>query len=95
MDNNVKTQTYTLMLICGTELGRDEAARINEMKAKYRILPKQFGEYAGEKVFEIEKVCVGTKTMNYQSYLNCRNYSFIVKLLGQPVFTPIYKLTQN
>ena len=95
MDNNVKTKTYTLMLISGTELGRDEAARINEMKAKYRILPKQFGEYDEEKVFEIEKVCVGTKTMNYQSYLNCRNYSFIVKLLGQPVFTPIYKLTQK
>ncbi len=95
MDNNVKTQTYTLMLICGTELGRDEAARVNEMKVKYRILPKQFGEYDGEKVFEIEKVCVGTKTMNYESYLNCRNYSFIVKLLGQPVFSPIYKLTQK
>ena len=65
------------------------------MKVKYRILPKQFGEYDGEKVFEIEKVCVGTKSMNYQSYLNCRNYSFIVKLLGQPVFSPIYKLTQK
>ncbi|MDC1224450.1 cobalamin-dependent protein [Pelagibacteraceae bacterium] len=95
MDNNVKTQTYTLMLIVGTELGRDESARVNEIKAKFRILPKQFGQYNGERVFEIEKVCVGTKTMSYQSYLNCRNYSFIVKLLGQPVFTPIYKLTQK
>ncbi len=95
MDNNVKTQTYTLMLIVGTELGRDESARVNEIKAKFRILPKQFGEYNDEKVFEIEKVCVGTKTMTYQSYLNCRNYSFIVKLLGQPVFTPVYKLTQK
>ena len=95
MDNNVKTQTYTLMLIVGTELGRDESARVNEIKAKFRILPKQFGKYNGEKVFEIEKVCVGTKTMSYQSYLNCRNYSFIVKLLGQPVFTPIYKLIQK
>ena len=95
MDNNVKTQTYTLMLIVGTELGRDESARVNEIKAKFRILPKQFGQYNGERVFEIEKVCVGTKTMSYQSYLNCRNYSFIVKLLGQPVFTPIYKLIQK
>ena len=95
MDNNVKTQTYTLMLIVGTELGRDESARVNEIKAKFRILPKQFGQYNGERVFEIEKVCVGTKTMSYQSYLNCRNYSFIVKLLGQPVFSPIYKLIQK
>ena len=34
------------------------------MKTKFRILPKQFGEYGGEKVFEIEKVCVGTNTMS-------------------------------
>ena len=26
---------------------------------------------------------------------NCRNYSFIVKLLGHPAFDPIYKLTQK
>ena len=95
MENNVNTQTYTLMMICGTELGRDEANRKYEMKAKFRILPKQFGEYGGEKVFEIEKVCVGTNTMNYQSYLNCRNYSFLVKFLGQPVFAPVYKLVKK
>ena len=95
MNNNVKTQTYTLMMICGTELGRDEAIRKYGMKAKYRILPKQFGEYDGEKVFEIEKVCIETNTMSYQNYLNCRNYSFLVKLLAQPVFSPIYKLIQK
>ena len=33
--------------------------------------------------------------MNYQSYLNCRNYSFIVKLLGHTIFLPISKLTQK
>ena len=33
--------------------------------------------------------------MNYQSYLNCRNYSFLVKFLGQPVFTPVYKLVKK
>ena len=65
------------------------------MKAKYRILPKQFGEYCGEKVFEIEKICLATNTMNLQSYLNCRNYSFIVRLLGQPAFQPVYKLTNK
>ena len=33
--------------------------------------------------------------MNYQEYLNCRNYSFIAKLLGHPVFKPIDKLTRK
>ena len=95
MDNNVQTRTYSLMMLCGAELGRDKAIKQFNMKSKYRILPKQFGEYCGEKVFEIEKICIGTDTMNYQSYMKCRNYSFIIQLLGHQAFTPIYKLTQK
>ena len=48
-----------------------------------------------KKIVEIEQICVGTNTMSFQNYLNCRNYSFIVRLLGHPVFVPIYKLTQK
>ena len=70
------------MMLCGAELGRDEAIKKYEMESKFRILPKQFGEYRGNKVFEIERICVGTNTMSYQGYLNFRNYSFILKLLG-------------
>ena len=46
------------------------------MKSKYRILPKQFGSYNGKKVFEIEKVCIATESMNEQDYLECRNFGF-------------------
>ena len=95
MDIHVETRTYSLMMLCGTELGRDAAIKKFDIKSKFRILPKQFGEYRGKKIFEIEKISVGTNTMNFQSYLNCRNYSFIVKLLGHSVFSPIYKLTQK
>jgi radical SAM superfamily enzyme YgiQ (UPF0313 family) len=95
MDNNVMTGTYTLMMLCGAELGRDAAIKKHEMLSKYRVLPKQFGDYHGKKVFEIEQVCVGTNTMSYESYLNCRNFSFILQLLSASIFSPIYKLTQK
>jgi hypothetical protein len=95
MDNHVQARTYTLMMLCGAELGRDKAIKKFNLKSKYRILPKQFGEYRNKKILEIENICVGTSTMNYQNYLNCRNYSFIVKLLGHPIFTPIDKLTKK
>ncbi len=95
MDNHIQTHTYTLMMLCGAELGRDEAIKEFDMKSKYRILPKAFGEYLGKKSFEIERICVGTSTMSYQGYLNCRNYSFIVKLLSHPFFIPIYTLTHK
>ena len=53
MDNHVQTQTYTLMMLCGATLGRDQAIKKFNMLSKYRILPKAFGEYFGKKSFEI------------------------------------------
>jgi hypothetical protein len=65
------------------------------MKSKFRVLSRQFGEYCGKKIFEIEQICVGTNTMSFQSYLKCRNYNLIVQILGHPIFRPVYKLTQK
>ena len=90
MERNVQPGTYTLMMLCGAELGRDMAIKKYGMKSKYRILPKQFGEYENLKTLEIEKICVGTNTMSQNDYLECRNFSFIVKLLANQVFNPIY-----
>ena len=90
MDHNVQPGTYTLMMLCGAELGRDKAVSKYGMIDKWRILPKQFGEYNGKKALEIERICVATNTMSYKEYLNCRNYSFVVKLLANQVFAPIY-----
>ncbi len=95
MEHNVQPGTYTLMMLCGTELGRDHAINKYSMISKWRILPKQFGSYNNKKSLEIEKICVGTNTMDYKSYLNCRNYSFIVKLLASPAFSPVYKIVKN
>jgi hypothetical protein len=50
MDQNITAGAFTLMMLCGAELGRDQAIKTHGMKSKYRILPKQFGEYDGEKV---------------------------------------------
>jgi len=95
MDHNVQVGTYTLMMLCGAELGRDHAINKFGMKAKWRILPKQFGKYRNKKTFEVERICIETNTMKFENYLNCRNYSFVVKLLANQVFAPIYKLVKN
>ena len=95
MDNGVVAQIYTLMQLCGAELGRDESIKKYDLKSRYRILPKQFGNYHGKRVLEVEQVCVGSNTMSFESYLRCRNNSFFVKLLSQHIFFPIQKLTQK
>ena len=95
MENHVQTRTFGLMMLCGAELGRDRAIKKYELVGKHRILPKQFGTYFGKKLIETEEICVSTNTMNFQSYLNCRNYSFVLKLLGHPIFFPINKLLKK
>jgi len=95
LDNNITPDTYTLMMLCGAELGRDEAIEKFEMKSKFRLLPKAFGEYKGKKVFDIEQICIQTNTMSFESYLRCRNYSLLARLLNHKLFEPIYQLTQK
>ena len=90
MEHNVQALTFTLMMLPGSEIAFDLSVKNYGLKAKYRVLPKQFGEYNGKKLFEIEPVCVETNTMSFQNFLNCRNYSFIVNLLASNVFIPIY-----
>ena len=91
MENSIVPDTFTLMMLCGAELGRDQAIKKYNMKSKFRILPKEYGIYKGTKTFEIEKICVETNTMSYESYLNCRNHSLFVRLLNHKLFLPIHK----
>ncbi len=69
---------YTLMLLPGTNLATDEMREKYKYIVKYRLLPTQFGEYGGQKTFEIEEVSVGTKDMNYAEYLEMRELFFFV-----------------
>ena len=95
MDRGIQPETYTLMLLVGAEFGRDQAIQKHTMQSKYRILPKQFGNYAEKKIFEIERVCIGTNSMSEKEYLQCRNFGFLNRVLSQPLFASVYKLAER
>jgi hypothetical protein len=59
------------------------------MKTGYRLLPRQFGDYGGVKIFEIEEVCVETNTMSFDEYLECRGLCLILKLFSFSQFDTI------
>jgi hypothetical protein len=65
------------------------------MKSKWRIVPRDFGIYREKKVFDVERVCVGTNTMAYDDYLECRRFSFIVIFFSNFIFTPIRRLLEK
>jgi len=95
LDAGVSIGTYTLMMLQGAELGRDEAIKKYGMEGRWRIVPREFGIYKGKKVFDVEQVCVGTNTMPYKDYLECRRFSFLIHLFTYSVFFPLKKLIKK
>ena len=95
LDAGIRIGTYTLMMLYGAELGREEAIQKYVMKSKWRIVPRDFGIYRGKKIFDVERICVGTNTMPYDDYLECRRFSFIVIFFSNFIFTPIRRLLEK
>ena len=77
---------YTTMILRGTYLASKECQERYRFQTKFRILPKQIGEYVGEKIFEIEEVCVATNTMSYEDYLECRGFAFVTSFFNNKQF---------
>ena len=77
---------YTTMLLKGTYINSRECREKYKMQTKFRLVPRQFGEYMGQKCFEIEEVCVATNTMSFEDYLESRGFALISSLLSHEQF---------
>ncbi len=75
---------YTLMLLHGTTVAKKQSLKTYGLIRKYRIQALCFGKYRfGRKKFvsaEIEGVCVGSNTLSFAEYMDCRVFSFIVSV---------------
>ncbi|MFA6600703.1 MAG: radical SAM protein [Candidatus Omnitrophota bacterium] len=76
---------YTLMSLRGTELDTPEAAEKYGHVFRYRIVPRCFTEVGDEKIFEIEKVIVGTHSMPYEDYLELRGLALIIAVFASSI----------
>ncbi len=82
---------HTLMLLKGAQLASKETRDKYKMQTKFRIIPRQFGEYLGEKCFEIEEICVATNTLPFDDYLEIRGFSFISAFFMNNQFDIIHR----
>lgn len=70
---------YTLMLLHGTKFKDPEYQAKYEYDTRFRIVPLNFGEYEGERVFDYEEVGVATKDLSFDDYLYLRCFSLLVE----------------
>lgn len=95
-----KVETYTLMLLPGSDMDSDESREKFGFVTKYRIIPRCFGyfEYEGQdiSVGEIEEVVVANNTLTLDEYVACREIALLVTLFyNDGVFEPAVRLIKQ
>lgn len=65
---------FQAMLLKGADMESINSRNEFEFGTKFRVLPKNFGEYGGEKVFDIEEIVVETDTLPFEDYIKCRKH---------------------
>ncbi len=83
---------YTLMNLKGTPLANEEFSENYQNLIKHRIVPRQFSEINGEKIFDTEEVVVQTKDMSFKDYVELRGFAFIISIFfGSIELIPLKK----
>ena len=88
---------YQLMILQGSELGTAETIDKYDMEIRSRVLPRAFGSYDISKkkinVADIEDICVASKTLSYEDYLECRQMHLIITIFyNDVVFATVMKV---
>lgn len=76
---------WQLVVLKGTEIDLDETRNNFQLKTKYRVLTKSYGNYEFKKskdiaVAEIEEIVVGGKDLSFDDYLNARALHLIINI---------------
>lgn len=91
----IQVISYTTMMLKGTELASPEFRERYGMVTRFRILPRQVGEYLNEKCFEVEEVCVATNTFSFSDYLECRSFALVVTIFSGVQYSPFRRLIKE
>ena len=84
------------MLLNGTEFKNTQYRKEFDIKGRFRIVPLNFGEYAGEKIFDFEEVGIQTKDMPFEDYLYIRGFALIIEsLVNGRIFEEFFLYLKN
>ena len=65
---------FQAMMLKGAEMEMQESRDHFRFVTRFRVLPKNFGIYGDEKVFDTEEIVVGTDTLSFDDYITARKY---------------------
>jgi hypothetical protein len=89
--------TYTCMLLNGTELTTAFSRAAYKIGSHFRILPRDFAKLQNARIaVEIEEVITSTNTMSFQDYQDARKLHFMTAIVyNGGGFSPLLKLLRQ
>ena len=78
LDSNIhQMHNFQAMMLKGAELESIESRNIFKFMTRFRVLPKNYAVFEGEKVFDVEEIIVGTDTLPFEDYITCRKWHLV------------------
>jgi hypothetical protein len=69
-----QVHNFQLMMLKGSELETEDSRKRFSFRTMFRVLPKNFGLYADEAVFDVEEIVVETDSLSFDDYLSARKF---------------------
>ena len=84
------------MMLKGTELEQLETRKLFRLDTRFRILPKNYGVYGGEMVFDVEDIVCATDTLPFNDYLRARRVALLAAFFWlDNFFDEVIKFVEN
>jgi radical SAM superfamily enzyme YgiQ (UPF0313 family) len=78
LDNNIhQMHNFQAMMLKGSEMETLQSRELFQFDTRFRVLPKNFGVYQDEKVFDVEEIIVATDTLPYADYVTARKWHLV------------------
>ena len=78
LDTNIhQMHNFQAMMLKGAEMETIESREMFKFDTRFRVLPKNFGVYNDQKVFDVEEIIVATDSLPYADYITCRKWHLI------------------
>ncbi len=78
LDSNIhQMHNFQAMMLKGAELESLESRELFKFDTRFRVLPKNYGVFEDEKVFDVEEIIVATDTLPFEDYITCRKWHLV------------------
>jgi hypothetical protein len=71
---------FQAMMLKGSEMETMSSRETFKFHTAFRVVPKAFGVYGGEKVFDVDEIIVETSTLPFEDYIAARKYHLMCSI---------------